>query len=165
MTMDKKEPAAEMVEKEARRKIIKGLAGLPAVMTLGSGTANAVASVYECAAASADVTDRVGNPLELYSPTLNTDLSGNTVNDADCVDFGTVVTPPQGAPTQTNVLWDNSNTLTVSPVRTSVDTDLGPGTNDKACVVFVDANGQTVHSTQEANTLPVTASCYVSFTQ
>lgn len=165
MTKDKTEQVAEVVEKEARRKILKGLAGIPAVMTLGSGSAHAIASVYECAAPTAQLTDRLGNPLEgAYTPNLNTDLSGNGTNDADCVNLNSVDTPPDGAPLEANVLYDNSGTTTVSPVRTRVDHDGNPANPDRACVVFVDADGQMFGNTQEPNTLPVTASCYVSFT-
>lgn len=144
----------EMLEKAARRKIIKGLAGLPAVMTLGNVNAQAIASVYECALKEGQ------NPLVVAGNqvNLNTEIGNNGgVDNADCVDIDELQSPPAHAPTSTD-LWDNSDDTLLSPVRQKPTVN-----SDQACVVFVDSNG-TPGLTTTGSEVPVTASCYVSFT-
>lgn len=136
----------------ARRRVIRGLAGgVPAVMTLMSGAAQANASSLQCI-------------VRLPSPTvsLNQSLTVGGPDLADCrllsdPTVAPVVPQPTGSP---DIVYDT-----------------GPGTamrkeslvhdGNKACVVFVDQNGtyasETIDSSASTNDYPVTASCYTSF--
>jgi len=151
--------AENKMETDSRRKIIKGLASLPAVLTIGPATGAPAASAYECAVAPADGgrnhlsvnTADNNNALAVPDVQLTSKLNGSSTFNANCVPE-TQVTPSAepGLPGY----FDNGFG---SPVRLG-----GSGSgNNKACVVFVDSMGNQ-HLTYNGNNLPVAASCLVS---
>lgn len=153
-------------DQDTRRKIIKGIAGLPAVLTLASGSASAVTSIQECALEPGQ------NPVDDAPVPLNTDLDNppDSVVDASCLEYDPgvidngLVKPPSGAPQLGNQFYDRGNT---TPVRQQfID---GDG-KEQACVVFVKddpLNPGTLSTSIDGAAhggVPVTASCYASFT-
>lgn len=122
-----------------RRRIIKGLVSVPAVLTLSSGTARAAASSLQCIGKV--TTDVTLNTNQANTPTF------------DCKD-PSVTTDYLG----TGVTYDASETIpSARKLKTS-----GPG-NNKECVIFVDSNGQNETFNGTVGQTAVTASCYTSF--
>jgi hypothetical protein len=173
MTKRKQHPTSDTVECQAvRRKIIKGAAaGLPAVLTLTSGAANALTSAQNCAVAP-------NNPLTQAAAPLNTDTKGKTTGsgpfDYSCLEITGdnpdpvtgLQTPPSGSPTMASGTYFDTGPGTPLRQRTAFDSK-DPKRQEQACVVFVDQQGETL--VQDVNGsanggLPVTASCYTSFT-
>ncbi len=126
------------IDAAARRRILKGLASVPAIATLASGSARAATSNLQCIGAT--------------TPTVNP----NTPNGSptfDCKD-----------PSQTQeylssgVFYDPSEAL---PAARKTKPS-GPG-NGQDCVIFVDANGQNETFDATVGQTAVTPSCYTSF--
>jgi len=131
---------------EARRKIIKGIAGLPAVYTLSSGAHAATASALEC----------VDPASGKYTPPVNLNTPPGTPQ-YDCVPDSTSLRnlePIYGS--NLKDYYDLGDTTAVRQL--SLD---GGVTNNKYCVRYVDQNGAIV-SFDPTNGVPVTASCYAS---
>jgi len=158
MNKDQQPDAENQSEQESRRKIIKGLVGLPAVLTVGPASAAPIASAFECAVAPADggrnhldvtvVTDFT-DKLAFPDVQVKDSTNRNCVNESR----PGLVSPPGGAPHLTGY-YDNGYG---SPVRLG---GFGPDA-DRACVVFVDSNGNIKYQYDGSN-LPVAASCLVS---
>lgn len=122
----------------ARRRIIKGLASVPAIATLSSGTARAAASSLQCiGAVSPDVTPNLPAGTPIY----------------DCKDPG--VTQEY---LNSGVFFDPSETIPAA--RKNKPSGDGAGQD---CVVFVDSNGQNETFDSSSGLNAVTASCYTSF--
>lgn len=164
MNKDKQPQSQTDEQKLARRKIIKGIAaGVPAVMTLSSGAASAANSFQRCALGE-------GNPLDPESPDydLNTALDGTPGSDLSCED---IVTPPLQSPGESSLnAPDYYDSGPGTALRERVDfAPEGDTDGDKACIVFAKDDGfggidAHVSYGADANSAPVTASCYVSFT-
>jgi len=146
MSTDKKKLENANTQQESRRKIVKGLAGLPAMVTLASGAANAATSsqciVDNATALDAQVTANTGNP----TPTR------------DCVAVGTGPGEAYEVPGSPAGVYE---TAPGTPMRMLAPDNPG---KDDACVVFVDEEATPL--THDINTVgdPVTSSCYTSFT-
>jgi hypothetical protein len=184
MNEDKQPQAQPQREQDTRRKLIKGLAGLPAVLTLGNGAHAATASNLACLAK---------NPPEVpednaYVATTAPTGSPPPPNNAHCLDLDNNPGPPPADTGLTKVVeygdYDSHpngplyNTGAGTPARLEGTTWRAvPGpfgttyTNDtQACVVYVD--GTNPNNVQyyvskplpNSDTLPTTASCYASFT-
>lgn len=141
MTMDKQTQARPADQQQVRRRIIKGLAGLPAVMTLSNGAAAATASALEC----------VLDPNK-YQPnvTLNTPGGNPTMS---CVPNANEVPYLTGQGLYQQSDLDAVRRLNEQP---------GPGQNEY-CVIYVDQNGVETGSFQAADGgTAITASCYAS---
>lgn len=123
----------------ARRRIIKGLAGVPAVMTLSSGAARAATSSLQC----------IGNPVA--TSTLNN-------QNLDCKSQNTPLTQSDLNPA---IYYDNTGAEAIPSAR-KVNPAIN-GTND-TCVVFVNADGTgETFDGSTPGTTAVTPSCYTSF--
>lgn len=138
-------------ELEARRKIVKGIAaGLPAVLTLSSGSATANVSTLECI-----------NGQGRYQPTpnLNTPAVPPGTTARDCAEAADVNLAPFESDIYIKSDFDAARQLVTDPAATGYD---------KYCVVYVDQNGGFIapdrFESGVANSYPVTASCYTSFT-
>jgi hypothetical protein len=130
----------------ARRRILRGMATTPVVMTLASGTARAAASSLVCIDNSASA------------------LQAQVVADNQI----TQVDPPTDPRYCARI---NQLQPTTQP---SGFFDKGPGTAlmdetsdpaNHACVIYVEHDGSTVTgiSTDPSSGSPITASCYTSF--
>jgi len=131
---------------EARRKIIKGIAGLPAVYTLSSGARAATASALDCLA----------NPPTPPDPnTLNTATPPQRVRS--CVD-----------PADAEQYPLNPDVYFTEPDKAARLINTLPGQTpasgkDQACVIYVDDDGNFITFDQgTAGTTPAYASCYAS---
>lgn len=127
----------------ARRRIIKGLAGVPVIATLSSGTARAAASNLACITKEPSPTPVLNTPPDPDTPIY------------DCKDPG-VTQEYLGS----GVYYDPSETYPAARLPKTGD----PG-DGQDCVVFVDANGNTGTDPFDGTTglNAVTPSCYTSF--
>jgi len=142
MTQDKQAQAAAS-EQQTRRKIIKGLAGVPAVLTLSNGAQGANLSALEC------ITD----PDRYHPPVSNNTPEADPIYD--CLPDGVVLAPGETAIYHTDDF---------GAIRRLKET--GPGAGEY-CVVYVNADGTPVTGDEflgGEGAHAVTASCYTSFT-
>jgi len=173
MNKDNQPPGSDQA---TRRKLIKGLGALPAVLTLGSGSAHALASNQECAA---DIAAGGRNPWEAGSNSLpasspNTDLGGGSL-EAWCETWPTNQTIPPAGYTDMDTLGlknfdpkayrDDSNKWVLQ-----YESTLNMGqTNeeDRVCITWFDSASEQLYYTADGDggdrRWPVTASCYASF--
>lgn len=146
-----------------RRKLIKAAAGLPAMMTLASGSAQALSSNASCALIGQ-------NPLRINPDApLNTDSSGGTSGTLlySCKPSNdpSLYNPPAGgSPPGSGTTYYDTGVGT--PIREGVSFSNG---SNQACAIYVyDGGGPTltttIDGTVNSNELPVAASCYTSFT-
>lgn len=171
MNKDNQPQSETEQNKLARRKIIKGIAaGVPAVMTLSNGAAQAATSFQRCALAE-------GNPLDPNDPEydLNTnsadgqpaDTGAGESNDLSCVDINDSALGTPSSPLSPANTYYDKGPGTALRQRVSYPPDGDDG--DKACVVFAQDDGSggveaDVSFGLNSGSAPVTASCYVSFT-
>jgi len=170
MNEDKQPQAQPHSEKDTRRKLIKGLAGLPAVLTLGSGSAHALASNQECAA---DIEAGGRNPWQagVYTnPVLNTDLEAGDGDDAYCEVWPEGVAAPPNGYTDLDTLSlksydpkafrDDTNSWVLQYESTLTE-------GDRVCVTWFDSANEQLYYTAAGDgsdrRWPVAASCYASF--
>lgn len=147
-----KEQPRETDATQERRRVIRGMAALPVMMTLMNGSARAADSNLVC--------------IDKNAMTLEEGLDASNPADANnrhCV-LATDVTASQ--PARTGAYDQGPGT----PVRFLPTDDVG-GINyvtpdQQACVVYVDATGNVTSfdSTSYPANSPVTGSCYASFT-
>ena len=185
MNEDKQPQAQPQSEEDTRRKLIKGLAGLPAVLTLGNGAHAATASNLACLAKNPPEVPEDNAYVASSAPPAGSPIPDN---NAHCLDLNATPGPP---PADTGLLevveyGDYSshpngplyNTGPGTPARLEAQTwrlrqtVVGPrySPDRQACVVYVDgtdANNVQYYVSKplpNSNTLPTTASCYASFT-
>ena len=134
---------------EARRKIIKGIAGLPAVYTLSSGAHAATASALDCLANPPAVP-----PANKPSPSTGGSLVRN------CEDSPPAIQYP-GHPDLYYTVPDDAARLLNNSTATGENPTTGKG---QYCVVYVDSNTgvPVTFDNNVSGTTAVYASCYAS---
>ena len=127
-----------------RRRILRGMATAPVVMTLGDAHAQAVASNLACIGKNADIlqADVVADPN--ITQTLPDTRWCAPLESLDAT------IPPDPVPFYTD-----------APASTALMTTTG-APDGSACVVYVDQTG-TMQSLIPTDGSPVAASCYASF--
>ena len=173
-------------DKEKRRKIIKGMAGLPAIMTLASGSASALDSSPLACAVDPDNNDPNNfvdgrNPFTVTRKGNNgtkcdNRTGGNAFTDAERARSPDVLvckTNRSGSDfdQQRNIGWADSGDYSAAGSNLGSDYfDAGPGTpvredmgGGKYRMIFVRHDGVEFNWTNSSgNRMPVTASCLAS---
>ena len=165
--MSEQEQIDNPMEREKRRKILKGLAGLPAVATLTPGAASANSNPLSCALPM----DQGGkNPFM-----VDVDTPPGGFTNAERVQTEPVLVREDNNGNFRNIGRDESGhyNATGQPSLGNAYSDAGPGTpvrevrinnRDKIRhdMIFIDQNGGKSRDYLAGENHPVTASCLVS---
>lgn len=154
MNKDKQPENLTDREQEARRKLIKGMAGLPAVFTLSSGAHAATASALECLGRGQP------NPSDITANTPSP--TSGTTNVRNCLPIGGGAGEASAySPAQPNLYVANDGAARLENVGGTGETT-ATGLN-QACVTYVDGTGTHVtFDNNVPNTQATFASCYAS---
>lgn len=133
-----------------RRRILRGMAGAPVVMTLANGAHGAATSSLVCIANNADALE--AQLAAAFPPPDSPDANGRY-----CVDVG------HADLMNTEPFISGAKDLGPgTPIRTDA-TGSGTGYDNQWCVEYVDLTGAP-KGYDSTTGVPVTASCYTSFT-
>lgn len=180
MARDKQKQDSQIAGQQARRKILKGLAGLPAVVTLSNGAFAASDSALQCL----QTLDAPASNVEIDAGDLVPNTSGTPTGseNANCV-----CDPDATLPTDSTALDPNGSCGGVLNVEQPLPPtnfpegdpvfNAGPGTPlrrhysdvdgngssfDHYCVEYIDSFGEPVGRVQATESVAATASCYAS---
>ena len=169
MNEDKQPQAQPHSEKDTRRKLIKGLAGLPAVLTLGNGAHAAANSNIQCVSKENPPTVPETNThyVNDVAPSLTPPLPENNNYCVEIADVEPAV-DAYGDLFRGPIYETAPGEATFERARTWDLVDGSWQQTDRACVVYVDVtsdpNNPQYFLQRPNDGVPATTSCYASFT-